>query len=92
MTKSDYYNLLIDNGIYSKIDINETKVFEYDVVIDDVYDNSNKRFKVETNDMTKEDIIIALLAKQTLYIKNIRNITVFVLATSLILCIIASIL
>lgn len=92
MTKSDYYNLLIDNGIYSKIDINETKVFEYDVVIDDVYENSNKKFKVETNDMTKEDIIIALLAKQTLYIKNIRNITVFVLATSLILCIISSIL
>lgn len=92
MTKSDYYNLLIDNGIYSKIDINETKVFEYDVVIDDVYENSNKKFKVETNAMTKEDIIIALLAKQTLYIKNIRNITVFVLATSLILCIISSIL
>ena len=92
MTKNDYYNLLIDNGIYSNIDINETKVFEYDVVIDDVYNNTNKRFKVETNDMTKEDIIIALLAKQTLYMKNIRNIIVFVLVTSIILCIIASVL
>lgn len=88
MTKNDYYNLLIDNGIYSKVDVNETKVFEYDIVIEDIY----KRYKVETNDMSKEDIIIALLAKQTLYIKNIRNIIVFVLVTSLILCIIAYIL
>lgn len=88
MTKNDYYNLLIDNGIYSKVDVNETKVFEYDIVIEDIY----KRYKVETNDMSKEDVIIALLAKQTLYIKNIRNIIVFVLVTSLILCIIASIL
>ncbi len=88
MTKNDYYNLLIDNGIYSKVDVNETKVFEYDIVIEDIY----KRYKVETNDMSKEDVIIALLAKQTLYIKNIRNIIVFVLVTSLILCIIAYIL
>ena len=74
MKKEDLYVLLLKNKIYSKIDINETKVFEDDVVIKD--ENVNKNFKIVTDDMTKEDIIIALLAKQTLYINKIKNIMV----------------
>lgn len=74
MKKEDLYVLLLKDKIFSKIDINETEVFESDVVIKD--ENVNKKFKIVTDDMTKEDIIIALLAKQTLYINKIKNIMV----------------
>lgn len=72
MTQEELYDLLINNDIYSQIDVENTKVFENDIVIEDV--SLNKKFKIETNGMSKADVIIALLAKQTLYIKTIRNI------------------
>ena len=74
MRKEELYNLLVENNVYSKIDVEHTKVFENDIVIED--SNTNKKYKIETNDMSKDDIIIALLAKQTLYIKTIKNIIV----------------
>lgn len=82
MKKDELYNLLLDNNIYFKVDEDETKVFENDVVIKDEY--SGKNYKIETNDMSKEDIIIALLAKQTLYIKTIKNIIKFTFIVSII--------
>ncbi len=82
MKKEELYNLLLDNNIYFKVDEDETKVFENDVVIKDEY--SGKNYKIETNDMAKEDIIIALLAKQTLYIKTIKNIIKFTFIVSII--------
>ncbi len=82
MKKEELYNLLLDNKIYFKVDEDETKVFENDVVIKDEY--SGKNYKIETNDMSKEDIIIALLAKQTLYIKTIKNIIKFTFIVSII--------
>lgn len=82
MKKEELYNLLLDNNIYFKVDEDETKVFENDVVIKDEY--SGKNYKIETNDMSKEDIIIALLAKQTLYIKTIKNIIKFTFIVSII--------
>lgn len=72
MKQEELYDLLIENNVYSQIDVEYTKVFENDIVIEDA--NSNKRFKIETNGMSKEDVIIALLAKQTLFIKTIKNI------------------
>ena len=74
MEKVELFNLLIENNIYSKIDAEKTKVYENDIVIEDC--NLNKRFKIETNDLSNDDIIIALLAKQTLYIKTIKNVIV----------------
>lgn len=82
MKKEELYNLLLENNIYFKVDEDETKIFENDVVIKDAY--SGKNFKIETNDMSKEDIIIALLAKQTLYIKTIKNIIMFTFIVSII--------
>lgn len=82
MKNEELYKLLIENGIYSKTDVEKTKVYENDIVIED-YD-SNKKVKVETNDMTKDDIIIALLAKQTLYVKTIRNVIVGIVGLSVI--------
>ena len=82
MKKEELYNLLLDNKIYFKVDEDETKVFENDVVIKDEY--SGKNYKIETNDMSKEDIIIELLAKQTLYIKTIKNIIKFTFIVSII--------
>lgn len=87
MRKEDLYELLIKNNIYSKIDVNNTKLFENDVVINDPNFNSNKQYKVETNDLKTEDVIIALLAKQTLYFKTIKNVICFLCFIS-ILCII----
>lgn len=72
MTQEELYDLLIKNNVYTQIDVEYTKVFENDIVIEDV--SSNRKFKIETNDMPKENVIIALLAKQTLYIKTIKNI------------------
>ena len=82
MKKEELYNLLLDNKIYFKVDEDETKFFENVVVIKDEY--SGKNYKIETNDMSKEDIIIALLAKQTLYIKTIKNIIKFTFIVSII--------
>ena len=72
MRQEELYDLLINNNVYSQIDVEYTKVFENDIVIEDV--RSNKKYKIETDSMSKEDVIIALLGKQTLYIKTIKNI------------------
>lgn len=77
MSKKELYELLIKNNIYSKIDVNNTKLFENDIVINDSNFNSNKQYKVETNNLQTEDVIIALLAKQTLYFKTIKNVICF---------------
>lgn len=82
MTNEELYKLLIDSGIYTKTDVEETKIFEYDIVIED--HDTNKKFKVETNNMSRDDIMIALLAKQTLYVKTIRNIIVGTVTFSII--------
>ena len=82
MTNEELYKLLIDSGIYTKTDVEETKIFEYDIVIGD--HDTNKKFKVETNNMSRDDIMIALLAKQTLYVKTIRNIIVGTVTFSII--------
>lgn len=74
MRKEELYNLLIQNNIYSKVDAEKTKIFENDIVIED--DFLSKKFKIEKNGMTNADVIIALLAKQTLYVKTIKNIIV----------------
>ena len=92
MLKNDFYNLLINNNIYSKKDINETKIFENDIVIEDVYFNSNKKFKIETDGMSNEEIIISLLAKQTLYIRTIKNVICFFVIVSIILALLLSII
>lgn len=85
MKKEELYNLLTENNIYSKIDVDKTKVYENDIVIDDC--NLNKRFKIETNDLSNVDIIIALLAKQTLYIKTLKNVIVGSITIFIIFCI-----
>lgn len=85
MKKEELYNLLTENNIYSKIDVDKTKVYENDIVIDDC--NLNKRFKIETNDLSNVDIIIALLAKQTLYIKILKNVIVGSITIFIIFCI-----
>ena len=85
MEKVELFNLLIENNIYSKIDAEKTKVYENDIVIEDC--NLNKRFKIETNDLSNDDIIIALLAKQTLYIKTIKNVIVGSITFFIICCI-----
>lgn len=82
MKQEEFYTLLIKNDIYSQIDANLTKVYKNDVVIN--HAGINKKFKIETDGMTKEDIIIALLAKQTLYIKTIKNIIVGVITIAII--------
>ena len=86
MRKEELYYLLVENNVYSKIDVDKTKVFENDIIIEDP--SVNKKFKIETNDMSKDDIIIALLAKQTLYIKTIKNVIVGIIAFSFICLII----
>ncbi|MBD5555227.1 MAG: hypothetical protein HDQ95_07810 [Roseburia sp.] len=85
MKKEELYTLLTENNIYSKIDAETTKVFENDILIEDC--NLNKRFKIETNDLSNDDIIIALLAKQTLYIKTIKNVIVGSITIFIICCI-----
>lgn len=82
MKKEELYNLLLENNIFFKVDEDKTKIFENDVIVKDEY--SGKNFKVETNNMSNEDIIIALLAKQTLYIKTIKNVIMFTFTVSII--------
>lgn len=82
MKQEELYTLLIKNDIYSQIDADLTKVYENDIVINNA--DINKKFKIETDGMTKEDVIIALLAKQTLYIKTIKNIIIGVITITII--------
>ena len=80
MYKINMYRDLVRLVIFHKTDVENTKVFENDVVIDDEYINLNgaaRKYKVETDNMTNEEIIIALLAKQNLQLKTIKNILIF---------------
>lgn len=79
MSKNNMYNDLVETGIFEKIDIEKTKVFENDIVINSKYANDHKKYKIDTDSMTNEEIIIALLAKQNLQLKKIGNILIVVL-------------
>ena len=79
MSKNNMYNDLVENGIFKKIDVEDTKVFENDIVIESKYMNDNKKYKVDTDNMTNDEIIISLLAKQNLQLKKIGNILIVVL-------------
>lgn len=83
MSKNNMYNDLVKCNIFKSIDIENTKTYENDIIVDSEYSNINKRYKIETDNMTNEEVIISLLAKQTLYIKTIKNITVFILILTL---------
>lgn len=82
MSKNSMYNDLVKCNIFNVTDIENTKVYEDDTVINSEYANDTKKYKVETDGMNNEEVIIALLAKQTLYMKMIKNVVVatFVLA------------
>lgn len=89
MSKNSMYNDLVKCKIIKATNVEETKVFEYDTVITSEYANDNKKYKVEMDNMTNEEIIIALLAKQTLHLNIIKGILVFVLAMSILSFILA---
>ena len=80
MSKNDMYNDLVKCKIFNAIDIekDDEKVFENDIIVNSEYANVNKKYKIENNNMTNEEVIIALLAKQTLYIKTIKNVIIFI--------------
>lgn len=77
MSKNNMYNDLVENGIFEKIDIEDTRVYENDIVIESKYMNDSKKYKIVTDDLTNEEIIISLIAKQNLYLKKIINILLF---------------
>lgn len=79
MSKNDMYNDLVEIGIFEKIDAEKTKVFENDIIIESKYVNDRKKYKVDTDNMTNEEIIISLLAKQNLQLKKIGSILIIVL-------------
>lgn len=79
MSKNDMYNDLVETGIFDKIDVEKTKVFENDIIIKSKYANDHKKYKVDTDNMTNEEIIISLLAKQNLQLKRISTILIVVL-------------
>ena len=79
MSKNNMYNDLVEIGVFGKIDTEKTKVFENDIVIESKYANDNKKYKIDTDNMTNEEIIISLLAKQNLQLKRIGNILIVVL-------------
>lgn len=79
MSKNDMYNDLVEIGIFEKIDTEKTKVFENDIIIESKYVNDRKKYKVDTDNMTNEEIIISLLAKQNLQLKKIGSILIIVL-------------
>ena len=77
MSKNIMYNDLVKCGIIKAINIEETKVFENDTVIDSEYINDNKKYKIETDNMTNDEMIISLLAKQTLHLNVIKKLMIF---------------
>lgn len=77
MSKNRMYNDLVKCKIIKATNIEDTKVFENDTVITSEYANDNKKYKLEMDNMTNEEIIIALLAKQTLHLNTIKGILVF---------------
>ncbi len=82
MSKINMYRDLVKCKVFNAVDVENTKVYENDIVIDDESINVNREFKVETDNMTDEEVIIALLAKQNFknnqeYIKLFRNIDYF---------------
>ena len=79
MSKNSMYNDLVKCKIFNATDVESTKIYENDIVIESEYANVNKKYKIETDNMSNNDIIISLLAKQTLYIKTIKNISVLIL-------------
>lgn len=78
MSKTNMYQDLVKAGIFNKTDIENTKIFENDIIIDDESVNINKKYKIETDNMSNEEVIIALLAKQNIQLKTIKNIMVFI--------------
>lgn len=77
MSKINMYRDLVKCKVFNAVDVENTKVYENDIVIDDESINVNREFKVETDNMTDEEVIIALLAKQNLILKTIKNILSF---------------
>ncbi len=77
MSKINMYRDLVKCKVFNAIDVENTKVYENDIVIDDESINVNREYKVETDNMTDEEVIIALLAKQNLILKTIKNILSF---------------
>lgn len=77
MSKINMYRDLVKCKVFNAVDVENTKVYENDIVIDDESINVNREFKVVTDNMTDEEVIIALLAKQNLILKTIKNILSF---------------
>lgn len=71
------YRDLVKCKVLDIVDTENTKVYENDIVISDENVNVSKEYKVETDNMTDEEIIMALLAKQNLMLNTIKNILCF---------------
>lgn len=77
MSKISMYRDLVKCKVLDIVDTENTKVYENDIVISDENVNVSKEYKVETDNMTDEEIIMALLAKQNLMLNTIKNILCF---------------
>lgn len=77
MSKISMYRDLVKCKVLDIVDTENTKVYENDIVISDKNVNVSKEYKVETDNMTDEEIIMALLAKQNLMLNTIKNILCF---------------
>ncbi len=90
MSKTNMYNDLVKCEVFGRKNIEETKVFENDIIIEDENININRKYKIETDNMTNEEVIISLLAKQTLQLKSLCRILSVLLFLSIVLGIIGA--